>query len=102
MRNDTPLRVVRVEKNMSEPDWKCAGCGKPSPGRVEICGCPTQVVTAGNKSAWKRPPGAQEASERCHKLIGRLYEMPAPGWMDAKDVDLIKVALKSYAESLDR
>lgn len=48
--------------------------------------------------------------ERCHRLIARFYEMPVhemgagltivslPGWMDAKDIDLIKQALKRVAD----
>jgi hypothetical protein len=48
--------------------------------------------------------------DRCHRLIGRFYEMPfhkmsddltavsMPGWMDAKDIDLIKRALEHYAK----
>ena len=51
--------------------------------------------------------------EHCHKLIARFYEMPVhemgggltivslPGWMDAKDVDLIKRALSHLAATGD-
>jgi len=95
---------------MNESDWKCAGCGKPSPHRVRACDCPTNCVVQGSSSAWKREAGTQEASDRCHKLLARFYEMPVtkmdggltivstPHWLDAKDVDLIKAALKHYAD----
>jgi hypothetical protein len=55
---------------------------------------------------------AKGIAERCHKLIARFYEMPTsnisgkllivslPGWMEAHDIDLIKTALKFYADSL--
>lgn len=49
-------------------------------------------------------------AEHCHKLIGWFYQLPThdmgggltivslpQGWMDAKDVDLIKKALKRLA-----
>lgn len=49
------------------------------------------------------------AADRCQRLIGWFYErkvtdmgagltiVSMPSWMDAKDVDLIKAALKQYA-----
>lgn len=29
---------------MTDGDWKCAGCGAPSPGRFRSCDCPTSIV----------------------------------------------------------
>lgn len=29
---------------MSEIEWRCAGCGILSPGRVRACSCPTECL----------------------------------------------------------
>lgn len=41
-------RVARAD------EWKCAGCGALSPGRVRSCDCPTNVVCRGRaEQEWK-------------------------------------------------
>lgn len=81
-------------------DWKCSGCGKPSPGRARSCECPTNVVYQDDgKNAWKLEAGAPKTVEHCHDLIGRLYENPSSP-LRAEDVDLIKTALRQHVERL--
>lgn len=42
-----------------QDDWRCAGCGIPSPNTERACDCPTRVVCRGvNEQAWKREPGS--------------------------------------------
>lgn len=56
---------------MNEQDWKCCGCGKPSPNRERVCDCPTNCVSQGNRSAWKVDPGARRLSETIRtRLLG--------------------------------
>lgn len=82
-------------------DWKCAGCGIPSPDRIQVCDCPTQVVTQiSGKSEWKRPPDAGKITDHCHALLGSLYEKKASRVrLTTEDIDLIKVALRQYADA---
>lgn len=82
-------------------DWRCAGCGTPSPDRIRVCECPTEVVTQpGGKSEWKRPENAGKITDHCQALIGNLYETKASRVrLTTDDVDLIKVALKQYADA---
>lgn len=93
------LNIPRTAaERIGAQEWKCAGCGRPTPGRARSCECPTNVVSRSDgATAWKREANAVEISEHCHSLISRLYETPAAK-LKAKDVDLIKAALKRYAE----
>lgn len=98
----TPENIVQA-KQLVGPT--CAGCGKPCPDRVQTCDCPTQCVNMPDgTSAWKRQPHADTISASCHRLIGRFYEKPhsRPRWMTIEDVDLVKAALKNYAELHER
>lgn len=81
-------------------DWRCAGCGKPSPDRIRVCDCPTAVVTQpSGRGEWKRPPNAGKITDHCQVLIGSLYEKKASRVrLTTEDIDLIKVALKRYAD----
>jgi len=47
---------------MEDENWKCAGCGAPSPGRLRSCACATSVVFNNSVQAWKIEP--YEASLR--------------------------------------
>jgi hypothetical protein len=54
-------------------DWKCAGCGAPSPDRFRSCRCPTNCVTIGHgkKSAWKIEPEPHRLAETIRsRLLG--------------------------------
>jgi|HubBroStandDraft_1064217.scaffolds.fasta_scaffold08818_9 hypothetical protein len=80
-------------------DWRCAGCGKPSPDRIAVCDCPTNVVTQpAGRGEWKRPANAGKITDHCHALIGSLYEESITQ-LTTEDVDLIKSALKKYADA---
>lgn len=83
---------------MADYEWTCAGCGALSPDRMRTCDCPTNVVCWDRKREWKRSRDAVGASDRCHKIIGLLYENPSAG-LEPSDVDLIKSALKQYADA---
>lgn len=41
-------------------EWRCAGCGAPSPLMVQSCECPTRVVWRGSKAEWKRSSSAKQ------------------------------------------
>jgi hypothetical protein len=53
-------------------DWKCSGCGTPTPDRIRVCDCPTNCVSNGNgKSAWKIDPWPNRLAETIRtKILG--------------------------------
>lgn len=73
---------------MSGDEWKCAGCGVFSPGRVRSCGCPTSVVyKMGGESAWKieksvrfDPAGKFDALIRQHRAALKVGPYVFLGW----------------------
>jgi hypothetical protein len=51
-------------------EWKCSGCGKPSPDRFRICDCPTNCVSDMiGKTAWKIDPAPRRLAETIRTLI---------------------------------
>lgn len=84
---------------MIDQDWKCCGCGIPAPDRVPACNCPTQAVSKGDKTEWKRRHDAGKISDHCRNLLGHLYEKKASRIrLTTEDIDLIKCAIKEYAD----
>lgn len=52
-------------------DWKCSGCGAPTPDRVRCCECPTSCVSREGESAWKIEPGPHILAETIRtRLLG--------------------------------
>lgn len=57
---------------MSEYEWTCAGCGKPSPNKERTCDCPTNVVCWDRKREWKRDVDQADALSLIDRLISKL------------------------------
>lgn len=53
-------------------DWKCTGCGKPTPNRVRNCDCPSGVVyRSDGPTEWKLAPDLYRLSKTIRtKLLG--------------------------------
>ncbi len=63
------------------PDWKCAGCGTPSPDRARACECPTSVVyyREGKKdtTAWKVGEEPKSEAEHLRIALRRIVSLEA-------------------------
>ncbi|MCW2228067.1 hypothetical protein M2238_002192 [Bradyrhizobium elkanii] len=59
-----------MDSNMT--DWKCSGCGVPTPNRVRCCNCPTNCISDGQgNGAWKIEAGPSKLAETIRtKLLG--------------------------------
>lgn len=63
------------------PEWKCAGCGAPSPDKARSCECPTSVVyyREGKKdtTAWKIGEDPSQPDEPYKIALRRIVSLEA-------------------------
>ena len=81
-------------------DWKCAGCGIVSPGKIRICDCATGCVFKyenGKMVNELKIEHYNSVADHCHAVIAKLYEKPRRPCLAAEDINLIKAALVAHA-----
>jgi hypothetical protein len=87
-----------------DENWLCAGCGKPHPGRLRACDCPTNFLVAKNNPKLDAlkvdPPDTPAPSTRVDDRWFRLFERAIEGAMagGAQNPDQCVEAATSVAD----
>ena len=83
-------------------DWKCSGCGKPTPDRIRCCECPTNCVSGSQGSAWKIEPAPHLLAETIRSKILGVAPEDQDTVLEDSDWHLILNALASYGNYCPR
>lgn len=78
-------------------DWKCSGCGKPSPDRLRTCDCPTNCLSGSKGSALKIDPAPHFLAETIRTRILGVPPEEQDVVLEDHDWRLILNALERHA-----